>query len=237
MLLDPLEWAQISLLQDRIIEPKTVELFKQLLKCGDVYLDVGAHIGFHSLVARVLVDQAGRVIAVEPQPYNCDRILNNWRVNGFDNLKLYLAVAGAGPDMVELHNQSPTDKSRLTLCLEPVNDLPQVFVVPMLTLESLIERNRVGKVKLLKIDAEGYEAEVLRGLGDSVSLVENIVLEVLYDSPETGKRSDAAIGFLREHGFELRTVAGAAFIQGVELPENNLWAARTGDAALRHRAE
>jgi FkbM family methyltransferase len=179
MLLDPLEWAQISLLQDRIIEPKTVELFKQLLKCGDVYLDVGAHIGFHSLVARVLVDQAGRVIAVEPQPYNCDRILNNWRVNGFDNLKLYLAVAGAGPDMVELHNQSPTDKSRLTLCLEPVNDLPQVFVVPMLTLESLIERNRVGKVKLLKIDAEGYEAEVLRGLGDSVSLVENIVLELL----------------------------------------------------------
>jgi len=231
MFLDPVEWAQISLLQDGIIEPKTVELFKRILKHGDVYVDVGAHVGFHSLVARSLVKEGGRVIAIEPQPYNCDRILNNWRVNGFDNLRLYMAVAGAEPGMVELHNQSLSDKSRLSLCLEPVNDLPQVFIVPMLTLASIIERSGIARIKLLKIDAEGYEPEVLEGLGTATALVENIVLEVLYDSTEARKRSELTIGFLRDHGFELRSVEGSRFKPGNELPENNLWALSVGSEA------
>lgn len=89
MYLDPLEWMQITLLSGQTTEPQTMRLFERLLKPGDVYLDVGAHVGFHTLVGA-----EGRVIAIEPQPYNCDRILRNWHLNGYENLFLYVAVAG-----------------------------------------------------------------------------------------------------------------------------------------------
>src|SRR5206468_1566389 len=70
MELSPLEWTEITLMRDGIIEPKTTALFGTLLRPSDVYVDVGAHVGFHTLVARHHVGESGKVIAVEPQPYN-----------------------------------------------------------------------------------------------------------------------------------------------------------------------
>src|SRR5437870_1459108 len=71
MELDPLEWTQIDLLRDGCIEPRTIALYESILRPGDVYMDVGAHVGFHTLMARSVIGREGRVIAVEPQPYNC----------------------------------------------------------------------------------------------------------------------------------------------------------------------
>src|ERR1700730_18322195 len=83
MELDPLEWTQSDLIKNGSLEPLTSALYGKLLRAGDTYVDVGAHIGFHTLVARHYVGQSGRLIAVEPQPYNCQKLLANWRANDF----------------------------------------------------------------------------------------------------------------------------------------------------------
>lgn len=226
MELDPLEWTQISLIKDGFIEPLTTALYGKLLRPGDTYVDVGAHIGFHTLIARYFVGDAGRVFAIEPQPYNCQKLMANWRANNFENLMLYVAAAGDQNTTVVLHNQSATDKARLSLCLEPVNDQPQQFRVPLVRLDTIFNEQDITHVRLLKIDVEGYEPEVITGLGQYSEIVENIVVEVLGAPSELTARSLAFVETLMYLGYRLQTVEGKSWTPHEPLPENNIWASR-----------
>jgi FkbM family methyltransferase len=226
--LDPMEWTQSDILRDGGIEPLTTELYRKLLRQGDTYVDVGAHIGFHTLVARTHVGETGRVIAVEPQPYNCHKILTNWRANEFENLVLYIAAVGEGNGTVVLHSQNPTDTTRLSLSLEPVNDRPQVFQVPMMRLDHILQVQEIRHVRLMKIDVEGYELETLNGLGACSEMVENIILEVLETSNTLSEKSEMLVETLRKLGYSLKSVDGKPWTQGRLLSENNLWATRDG---------
>ena len=183
----------------------------------------------HALVARRLIGPEGRVVAIDPQPYNCARILANCRLNDFANILTIVAAAGDRDTVTTLHDQSIRDKSRLTLTPNAVNEYPFEFQVPMVRLDRLLEELELTTVKLLKIDVEGFEPEVLMGLGSHIEGVQNVILEVLPESavaPGTGTMLDS----LRNRGFELRTVEGDPLGDLDELPEHNLWASRQGTA-------
>lgn len=228
MSLDAWEYAQQSIIKDGHLEPLTTRRFGDVLKEGDTYVDVGAHVGFHTLIARKLIRQSGRVIAVEPQPYNASKILLNWDLNGFANIVLYVAAAGAEEGSIGLFKQPASDASRLSLALPSIPDQqPQQFRVPVLTLTGLLAEQQLSRVRLLKIDVEGYELEVLHGAGDKLRTFENIVLEVLDQDTE---RARELRRLLTGTGYELLTVEGALWDGNSPLPENNLWARAKGSA-------
>jgi FkbM family methyltransferase len=224
--LDPIDWTQSDIVRDGGIEPLTSALYGKLLRLGDKYVDVGAHIGFHTLVARHLIGENGLVIAVEPQPYNCEKLLANWRANGFDNVALYVAAVGEHDSTVALHQQVETDSSRLSICLESVNDENRIFYVPIRRLETILREQRVEHVRLLKIDVEGYELEVVNGLGAFLPAIDNIILEVLDTASGISAKSVSLIEKLKSLEYELRTVEGVPWDYRSPLPENNLWASR-----------
>jgi FkbM family methyltransferase len=226
MELDPIEWTQTELLRDGRLEASTSALYQKLLSPGDTYVDVGAHVGYHTLLARRQVGEQGRIIAVEPQPYNCQKLLANWRVNGFENLALYVAAIGEGDTTVALHQQVETDSTRLSLCLTPVNDEARVFYVPLKRLEAILTQQEIKRVRLLKIDVEGYELEVLNSLGAFAVAVDNIVLEVLDTSRSLSTKSLLLVEKLKSLNYELKTVEGRAWDEQSALLENNLWATR-----------
>ena len=62
MELDPEEWLQVDLRAMGRLEPRTTALFERILRPGDSYVDVGAHVGYHSLVAARLVGDGGRIM-------------------------------------------------------------------------------------------------------------------------------------------------------------------------------
>jgi FkbM family methyltransferase len=226
MQLDPIEWPQAEILARGCLEPLTTALFSKLLRPGDVYLDVGAHVGFHTLVARHYVGQSGRVIAVEPQPHNCSKLLANWQANQFANVFLYVAAAGERDGSIVLHDQKATDRSRLTLSLDAVNDEPQRFQVPMLRIDTICESQSVERIRLLKIDVEGYELQVLRGCTSFASRIDHVVLELL-DAEDEAASVGGILEELRNRGFSTwRTVNGDPWAPGSPLPENNVWASR-----------
>ena len=225
--IDPWEWAQIDILKNGHTEPETLRLFGEILRPGDVYYDVGAHIGFHALVARHFVGPMGKVVALEPQPYNCARILRNAAVNDFNNIVVVVGVVGDGSGSVLLYDQGIRDKARFSMALESMNDQSQQYQVPMSRLENLMEDRDDKNVRLLKIDVEGYESTVIDGVGLHLSRVENIILEIL---PEcmTNEKTESMLNCLIEREYSLRNVRGAPWKQGTPLLENNLWAARAG---------
>jgi len=224
MELDPLEWTQIEFLSGKLPETQTLALIRNLLNPGDVCIDIGAHVGLHALVAAQAVGPTGQVLALDPQPYNCDRLLNNAALNGFNHILVLVAAAGDQDGFVVLHNQKRNDKTRLTLAGAGVSDAATRFETPVMKLDTLAARHNIHAVDLIKIDVEGYEREVLRGGAGVLAVTRNVIFESL---PETGKSMvQETAGVLIGLGFTLRQVDGSPWEPGQTSIDNNVWAAR-----------
>jgi FkbM family methyltransferase len=222
--LDIWEWTQNQLSRVGAIEPLTTSRYAFLLRPGDVYVDVGAHVGFHTLIARRLIQETGMVVAVEPLPYNCAKVLTNWSLNGFQNLSLFPVAAGSQERIALIRDQPPSDRSRLSLAAPSVSgDQPQEVCVPTLRLNQILEVKKIQRVALLKIDAEGLELEVIRGLGEAIGGCQAIVVEVCEPMRDEAVR---LVELLKVRGFDLRTVEDRSWDGRSILPENNLLAVR-----------
>jgi FkbM family methyltransferase len=228
MELDPYDWLQSEMLLNGSTEPLTTSLYKQILKPGDVYVDVGAHVGFHTLVARKLIGDKGLVVALEPQPYNCHKILRNWIANDWRNLNLRIAAAGNRDQNISLYAQDASDSARLSVNPNNINDLPQVFYVPMIKLNTIFQELKLNKVKLVKIDVEGFELEVLRGVLSELKIVENIILEILTPIEKFSDREKEILEILQNDSFNLRNVLNQSLQNAQNLPEQNLLATKNG---------
>lgn len=225
MELDPEEWGQIDLRAAGVLEPRTTALFDRLLRPGDTVVDVGAHVGYHALRARRRIGETGRVFAIDPQPYNCHKLLTNAELNGFANITVIAAAVGAAAGFAPLKQQPRTDKSRLTLRGAGVNDRLGTFVAPIMTLDWLFAAQGIDRAALLKIDVEGYELEVLTGAAAALHQIDNIVLEILPD--EEPARVCEIENRLQAAGFRLRDVAGGEWRPGTPTAENNIWGTRS----------
>lgn len=223
--LDQFEWAQLALAQYGVTEPLTMKLITKILNKGDTFIDVGAHVGFVSLAARQAIGESGRVIAIEPQPYNCERLLRNWELNNFTNLELHVAAAGDQQKFVQLPQQLPTDKSRLSLCLPMPSALDLNFCVPMRTLESIINESSISSVRLLKIDVEGFELQVLQGLAKAIDKVDFIVFEAL-NGVEDREANERVCNWLDNRGFRIMDIRENDWSNDYPIVENNLFATR-----------
>jgi FkbM family methyltransferase len=224
MLLDLEEANQLQIAVDGATEPKTIGLIRQLVSDGDVVIDVGAHVGQLALEAARSAGANGRVFAFDPQPYNADRTAANASINGLHNIVSICSALGPRNDTIRIPLQSFRDRSRLTVALSTIpRDAVQVEV-PMRRLDSFIDSNGLKVIELLKIDVEGYEQEVLDGLGERIAVVNNIIFEVL---SETGdEKNSRVINYLRDAGFSLFDVDGREFSGAGSSPENNVWARR-----------
>lgn len=225
MELDPQEWLQIEMMAGRPTEPATTALFRRLLQPGDTYIDVGAHVGFHALAAAQCVGPTGKVIAVEPQPYNCAKLLINSQINDLPQIIVTMSAAGDADGMIVLHDQKRNDKARLSVVPGAgISDVATRFEVPIQKVDSLHARHAPGPVKLLKIDVEGYEREVLAGAAATLSETQNLVFECLPDS--SPQMVEELVATLTRAGFTLRQVDGSPWTPGGPAIEHNVWASR-----------
>jgi FkbM family methyltransferase len=221
MQLDPIEWTQCELLREGALEKSTIRLYEQILRPGDTYVDVGAHVGFHALIARSFIGVTGHLIAIDPQPYNCDRILSNAGLNGFANISVVVAAMGPKDGLVTLHNQFPHDKAKLSLSEHwSHEETGEQFTVAMCRLDTVTAH--LPSISLLKIDVEGYEWEVLKGATLTLAKTKNLIIEL---HPESGTVSRSA-SLLSKIGFSLSDVHGKVWEPDQPCEGHNVWARR-----------
>lgn len=220
--LDCSEWIQVELLSNGQIEPQTIRLFKKLIEPGDSVIDVGAHVGFHSVHAARCCGDTGNVLAIDPQPYNVDRIARNANCNSLENITAICAAISNCSGFIKINLQDEKDRARLSISLDGPNDYSQKIEVPVRTLKDLLERHQIEKIKVLKIDVEGCELQVLEGLGDKIECCENIIFEVLSDSHAEDRT--AIFELLSGHRYEFFDVLGRTYDGSESLIENNCWA-------------
>jgi FkbM family methyltransferase len=71
---------------NRVHEESTTSLFRSIVKEGDVVVDLGANVGYFTLLSAKLVGSKGKVYAFEPEPQNYRYLLKNIQLNGYDNV-------------------------------------------------------------------------------------------------------------------------------------------------------
>jgi FkbM family methyltransferase len=146
--------------------PLRVAFYRQLLTPGEVVFDVGANVGNR---VQAFLEAGARVIAVEPQP-DC---VNTLREKFGDRITIEAVGLAAEPGELEMHLS--TDSTISTFSTDYIENTKDRFKysdwtgsikVPIITMDSLIAK--YGTPRFCKIDVEGFELEVLKGLNQSI---------------------------------------------------------------------
>ena len=161
MELDLHDWIPQEIYLTGAFEPGCSNLLSALLKPGDTVIDVGANIGYVSLLAATLVGSQGRVLAIEPNPEVRAQLERNLARNGLRNVQLFDCALSDAEGQLALFI-GPPDNTGLSS-----------FRMPRDSARSISIRTRrfddcfppqESSAAIVKIDVEGAELKVLRGM-------------------------------------------------------------------------
>lgn len=139
-------------------EPITDASLRRELRNGMTFLDVGAHIGYISLIASTLVGPSGKVHAIEPFDDNVRYLRKNVRLNQASNIEIHEVAAGAVNRTRQFHVTGSSDSN--SFFAHPNTPTVRKIAVVEKRLDDLIS----GPVHAVKIDVEGAELLVLEGM-------------------------------------------------------------------------
>jgi FkbM family methyltransferase len=164
-------YAPLEIIEDfKQFEPISQQAFKDAVKPGMTIVDVGANIGYYTLLAGKLSGASGRVNAVEPCPGNLAFLERNIKLSKLKNITIHPYAAGETFQKREFH---VTDISvDHGFYAHPYATTVNMIEVTQLPLDELIK----SRVDLAKIDVEGAEIEVLNGMKSIVNRSGSLVL-------------------------------------------------------------
>jgi len=176
----------------KLREENEIALFKKLLKKGDKVLEVGAHIGFMTQIFENIVTDKGKVLAVEPSPFNLKFLKLNTRKSteilpfalSDENKKGDFYIDSYGgfnnsikKDLAEERNIFFSKKQSSKLY--PL----QRIDINIKTIDLICKENNY-KPTFIKIDVEGAEYKVIKGATKILEFVNIIMIEIRKDNLE-----------------------------------------------------
>lgn len=175
-------------------ESATTGIFQKLLVPGDVVIDIGANIGYFSLLAGSIVGVTGRVLSFEPETNNMEALCRNISLNGFKNIY---------PARFAISDYSGISEFHVSIN-DPAHSLIKTGVhsstVPVMvnTLDRLVLEDNI---KLIKTDTEGNELAVLRGAESVIRKSEDISLIIEVNTAITSAKE--LLDYVRFLGMEV----------------------------------
>ena len=176
-------------------ESQVRALIRKLLPNGGVFLDVGANIGAHSLLAASVVGPTGRVHALEPHPRVRGILEQNVEINGLVGVIDVLGDAiGEAPQEAVPFEYFPEHPAMSGFKvpqkrIEELRGRPQVIDVRVTTIDDVLARFG-RKADLIKIDVEGFELAALRGALQTMATADAPAFIVEYG----GELMEAVVG-------------------------------------------
>jgi len=225
------------LVLDGLWESHVTDWLQRTLRPGQVFVDVGANIGYFTLLGASLVGPRGRVVAVEAHPRLAELLQRNIIINGYHPfVTSYHSAAWSEATELKLHlRQNFASNSSIgsigSDALTRLGDTEEVVQVQGLRLDDLLAD--VPQVDVIKVDVEGAEVHVFTGLDRT--LAANPAITVMFEwSPaqieDVGDDPAALVDRLAAQGFgfrllenDLRAIDRQALL---DLPYGNVVATR-----------
>ena len=139
-----------------VYEQGTVSILQDFLNVGDTFVDVGANIGWLSLIGAEIITKNGKVLAFEPVPSTFDILKSNKELNQFSQIELNQFALGNKEETLTIYpeNENRGGASMLN------HQSEKGIQIEVNTLDNL---NIISTINVMKIDVEGFELDVLKG--------------------------------------------------------------------------
>ncbi|NES75182.1 MULTISPECIES: FkbM family methyltransferase [Okeania] len=154
----------------RAYESEIFQLIRKFLQNGDCFIDIGAHIGYYSILAAKIVGIEGKVFAFEPELSNYQKILENISLNNLNNISLFNLAVGSETKQTQLFFNQDNDGGHALWDVgkHPFNqkslDNQTMQNIQQSTLDDILSQQKdISHIKMIKIDTEGAELDVIKG--------------------------------------------------------------------------
>ena len=193
-------------------EPDVTAVFRDRLRPGMHVLDIGANIGYYTMLSASLVGPSGSVTAIEPNPVSAKLLEASRRANSFDNVIVLQVAAGRALGLLVLHGSygnvmtsaAPAEAAALL----------NSTTVPSFKVDDLIPRNK--NIDFVKIDVEGAEYNALLGASDLIKRCHPTIVSEF--SPSTmpgisGVDGRQYLRFLLDFGYTMAVIEGGGALR------------------------
>lgn len=192
-------------------EPDEIQVVDDHVTAGATVLDVGANIGYMTLLLAARVGHKGRVHAFEPNPPVADALVENLALNPDTHHRITVHRFALGAVVGDTEFYSPIDGHEGVGGLRNTARAPldRVIHVPVRTLDSFVQAAGITSIGFIKLDVEGGEWDVLRGGEDVLSTHRPVILFEAYDGNTRpyGYRVFELLSYLEQRGYQV-TQAG-----------------------------
>ena len=141
-------------------EPHVARNCRRLLRKNDVFFDIGANAGCISLDTRALMGAGIKMYLFEPQPSLSNSIKKSIAINCFDDMQVFEFLLGNSDGDGELYLTSHAIHASLIPREKPIGSL----TLPVWKVDTLIAARKCPPPDIVKIDTEGAELQILRGM-------------------------------------------------------------------------
>jgi FkbM family methyltransferase len=185
-------------------EPEQTRLFQQYIPAGATVFDVGAHVGYYTVLSAVLTGPRGRVFAFEPNPVNHSFLQRHVALNAFANVTIENAAVSDRNGTASFAFGTGSGTGHL--------DEGGALQVRTLRLDDYCARHDV-RPGFMKIDVEGAELDVLQGAGDTLRDYH----PVIFLSTHGPQVHSDCLAWLRERQYSLQPVSGRDLATATEV--------------------
>jgi FkbM family methyltransferase len=211
-----IEW---SILSTGTYEDEISKLINISLTEGDTAIDIGGNIGLQSLRMSASVGPGGKVFAFEPLNYLQEKFKKNMALNRVSNVTLFpFALSDQQNELDLIINKDQWNQGTFSLSNKDTGTNKQRIIVKVA--DEMPEIQLLDSVALIKIDVEGYEFHVLKGLKQTLQKHKpRIIFE--YDSnywTDTGQNMTECYNFLQSLNYSLYQISmvGCELINGAD---------------------
>lgn len=182
-------------------EPHITAFMQSRLKPGDVFCDIGSHIGYYSLLASRAVGPSGAVVAIEAAPWIYNSLLENLELNRAENVRPVNVAVAARAGTIALF-RGPGRNAGMTTVVE-LRGFELAGEVPARPLFDILTELECARLRLIKLDVEGAEGAVLADIASRVDRLPRALEIVAEISGKKDAEVDAAFARFIAAGFAL----------------------------------
>jgi FkbM family methyltransferase len=158
-------------------EPLNTKILSSLIKKGMTCIDIGGNIGYYVLLERKLIGSQGTLIAIEPEPKNFFYLNKNIKLHGYQNISTFNFACGEIDQVADffIHKKSNGCQVIRKDVSPPSPKKGTISQVEVKRLDSIIDEFYLNSVDFIRMDAEGYELHILKGLKNTLKKFKPII--------------------------------------------------------------
>lgn len=193
-----------------LYEPETSLYLIENVTADDVFLDIGAHFGYFSLLASTLVGGEGKVIAIEAMPKTYEILTQNISLNKLENVSTHQFAAGNEAGSVEFRDYGIVNSSLNTFIkvrgsLENKQVEHKLVNVEVKSIDTFFKEQNLPMPTFVKIDAESSEHLVIQGMDEILKGNNSPTLLIEMGGGDVGEdeRARNIVQTLEKYGYKL----------------------------------